>query len=228
MQKKTNYTPSKGELFIEEYLDKLRIEYKVQFKINDLKGDNSTYRIADFYLPKLGFYVEYFGMYNNSKTDRERYIFKRDLYIKNRKPTIFIYPEDLGILDYVFHVEVKRLFGYNIYHDRKKYLRYSLNRYLMNILNISFYHDRKKYLRYSLNRYLHVGNPLKIFQAFFLYVLGVIFTSLNIGLQEVFSKILGYTCFLVALAYFYKFLMNFIYSVNLKDILGFVTLKNLK
>tara|TARA_R110002012_G_scaffold263456_1_gene446319 strand:+ start:160464 stop:161078 length:615 start_codon:yes stop_codon:yes gene_type:complete len=204
MQKKTNYTPSKGELFIEEYLDKLRIEYKVQFKINDLKGDNSTYRIADFYLPKLGFYVEYFGMYNNSKTDRERYIFKRDLYIKNRKPTIFIYPEDLGILDYVFHVEVKRLFGYNIYHDRKKYLRY------------------------SLNRYLHVGNPLKIFQAFFLYVLGVIFTSLNIGLQEVFSKILGYTCFLVALAYFYKFLMNFIYSVNLKDILGFVTLKNLK
>ena len=204
MQNNTNYTPSKGELFIEDYLANSRIEYIEQFKIIDLKGDTSNYRIADFYLPKLGFYVEYFGMYNNSKKDRERYVFKRDLYIKNRKPTIFIYPEDLGILDYVFHTEVKRLFRYKIYHDRKKYLRY------------------------SLNRYFNVGNPLKIFIAFFLYVMGIIFTQINIGLQEGFSNILGYTCFLVALVYLYKFIMNFLFFVNLKEILGFVTLKNLK
>ena len=92
MQDKTKNIPSKGELFIEDYLSNSSIDYIAEYKINDLKGDTSNYRIADFYLPKLGFYVEYFGMYNNSKKDRERYVFKRDLYIKNRKPTIFIYP----------------------------------------------------------------------------------------------------------------------------------------
>jgi hypothetical protein len=205
MQKTKKREPSKGELFIEDYLAESRIEYKEEFRINDLKEDTSEYRIADFYLPKLGFCVEYFGMYNNSKKDRERYVFKRNLYIKNRKPTIFIYPEDLGILDYVFHTEVKRLFRYKIYHNRKKYLRY------------------------SLNRYINVGNPLKIFTAFFYYIMAVIFYYTDVGeLREGVGTTLGIICYFISMFYVWQFIMNFILFVNLKEIFGFVTLKNLK
>lgn len=204
MHEKTNNPPSKGELFIEDYLANSRIDYLAEYKITDLQGDTSNYRIADFYLPKLGFYVEYFGLYNNSKKDRERYVFKRDLYIKNRKPTIFIYPEDLGILDYVFHTEVKRLFRYKIYHDRKKYLRY------------------------SLNRYINIGNPLKILFALYFYFMGVLLNYKDLGFNEGFSTVLGYTFYFAALVYLKQFIFNFISFVNPKEILGFVTLKHLK
>jgi len=143
-------------------------------------------------------------MYNNSKKDRERYVFKRELYIKNRKPTIFIYPEDLGILDYAFHTEVKRLFRYKIYHDRKKYLRY------------------------SLNRYFNVGTPLSMFMALYFYFIGIVLINKNLGINEVFSNVLGYLSYLAALVYLKQFIFNFLSFVNLKEILGFVTLKNLK
>jgi len=37
MQDKTKNTPSKGELFIEDYLHNSNIDYKIEYKINDLK-----------------------------------------------------------------------------------------------------------------------------------------------------------------------------------------------
>lgn len=127
-----SYKPTTGEDFLENFFFESRIKYRTQVKINDLKGDDKNYRIADFYLPRLGFYVEYNGLYNKSKEQRERYDFKTKVLIKNRKPTIFLKPEDLGIIDHVFHSNVKRLFGYEIYYSRWKFFRYSMNRYFLH------------------------------------------------------------------------------------------------
>lgn len=197
--------PPKGELYIEDYLGLSNIEYKSQYKINDLKGDTANHRVADFYLPNLGFYVEYHGMYNETKVDRERYKWKNKIYISNKKPTVFLYPHDLGILDYAFHTEVKRLFGYKIYHDRRKYLRYSLNRYL----NIG----KPTYLLLAINQYL---------------IAIVLFYYENLGLDKNAQLFFAIVSSLIAAVYFYKFIMNLLFFISFKAILGFVNLKELK
>jgi len=196
--------PSKGELYIENYLFESNIKYEQEYKINDLKGDKSNYRVADFYLPRLGFYVEYYGLYNKSDRHKFEYDYKSKVYINNRKPTIFLYPEDLGILDYSLHSEIKRLFGYKIYHNKWSYFRYSANRYFIK------------------------GKPLYFLGALYFYVLGVIIGGFDLGINEGFRIILGYSSYVVALMFMWKFIRDFLHHIHLKEILGFVKLKNLK
>ncbi len=121
-----------SEQFIAYFLDDLKIKYNPQVKIEDLKNDTKSYRIADFYLPKYKVYLEYLGQWNNTKEDRDRYKEKMRVYSRNNIPCIYIYSDNLGIMDYIFHIRLekelkkfkldKQLFRYrlsNLYDDKK-------------------------------------------------------------------------------------------------------------
>jgi hypothetical protein len=95
--------PSEGELFISEYLKAKNISFEREVRLNNLKFDeNFKYRDADFFLKKYGIYIEFNGRWNNSKEDRVRYRVKKEVYRKNNLPCIYLYPENLGIIDFVF------------------------------------------------------------------------------------------------------------------------------
>jgi len=93
---------SEGENFISDYLRSEKIKFDTQVRIYDLKNDTKKYRDADFYLPNLKVYIEFNGMWNVSKEDRERYRLKKKVYFTNNIPCIYLYPENLGIIDYCF------------------------------------------------------------------------------------------------------------------------------
>lgn len=98
-----NKNPSEGELFISEYLKFTGITFEREVRLNNLKYDpDYKYRDADFYLKKYGVYIEFNGRWNNSKEDRVRYRVKKEVYRKNNVPCIYLYPENLGIIDFVF------------------------------------------------------------------------------------------------------------------------------
>jgi hypothetical protein len=102
MKKKVR-DPSEGELFISEYLKFTGVTFEREVRLNDLKYDDSyKYRDADFFLKKYGVYIEFNGRWNNSKEDRVRYRVKKEVYRKNNVPCIYLYPENLGIIDFVF------------------------------------------------------------------------------------------------------------------------------
>ena len=108
------YKPSEGELFIEDFFKNYEIKYKSQIKIENLKGDTASYRVADFYLPKYKVYIEFLGQWNTSE-NKERYKLKKDLYFKNKIPCVYLYPENLGILPFVFDRRIQKVlsdFGY--------------------------------------------------------------------------------------------------------------------
>jgi hypothetical protein len=95
--------PSEGELFISEYLKFKNISFEREVRLNNLKYDDDfKYRDADFFLKKYGVYIEFNGMWNNTKEDRVRYRVKKEVYRKNILPCIYLYPENLGIIDFVF------------------------------------------------------------------------------------------------------------------------------
>ena len=103
MNMKNIKEPSEGELFISEYLKAMDISFKREVRLNNLKfDDNFKYRDADFFLKKYGVYIEFNGRWNNSKEDRVRYRAKKEVYRKNNLPCIYLYPENLGIIDFVF------------------------------------------------------------------------------------------------------------------------------
>lgn len=100
--KKAN-EPSEGELFISEYLKFKNISFEREVRLHHLKYDNDfKYRDADFFLKKYGVYIEFNGRWNNTKEDRLRYRVKKEVYRKNNVPCIYLYPENLGIIDFVF------------------------------------------------------------------------------------------------------------------------------
>jgi hypothetical protein len=95
--------PSEGELFISEYLKSKNISFEREVRLNNLNFDeNFKYRDADFFLKKYGVYIEFNGRWNNSKEDRVRYRVKKEVYRRNNLPCIYLYPENLGIIDFVF------------------------------------------------------------------------------------------------------------------------------
>jgi hypothetical protein len=94
---------SEGELFIGEYLKFKNIAFESRIKFNNLKHDDDfQYREADFFLKKYGVYIEFNGRWNNTKEDRVRYRVKKEVFRKNNLPCIYLYPENLGIIDFVF------------------------------------------------------------------------------------------------------------------------------
>lgn len=126
---KKKKTPSEGELFILEYLKFMKIDFEREVKLTHLKyDDHCTYRIADFYLKKYKVYLEFNGRWNNNKEDRIRYRTKKEVYKKNKLPCIYIYPENLGIIEFVFP---KRLIEVFKYHSLKKeLLKFQFKRFI--------------------------------------------------------------------------------------------------
>jgi hypothetical protein len=98
---------SEGEEFLRDYFKKENITFREQQTIEGLQNDKATHRVADFYLPQFGVFVEYFGQWN-IESERERYRIKRKVYLNNQVPCIFLYPENLGIIEYIFP---KRMLG---------------------------------------------------------------------------------------------------------------------
>lgn len=123
-----NHTPSEGELFIAEYFKKEKISFQTEVPINGLYNDSKSHRRADFYLPNYKCYVEFYGRWNNTKEDRERYREKKQVFFQNNIPCVYLYPENLGIIDFSFNRRLTDVL--KKYTLRKELFRYRLWRFL--------------------------------------------------------------------------------------------------
>ena len=118
--------PTSEEEYLINSLELWGIEFEREVKISNLKGDTKSYRIADFYLPEYKLYIEYFGMYNSTKEVRIQYDKKAQVYISNGIPTIFLYPHELGFLEYAFHKKILKVL--KVFNFKKELSQYKKNR----------------------------------------------------------------------------------------------------
>lgn len=188
MKKKIELTSE--EKLVEYYLMNSRIKYETQKKIDFLKGDNKKFRVVDFYLPRLNVYVEYFGMYNSTKLIREEYDKKAQIYIKNDVPTVFIYPHELGFLDYSFNSKI------------------------LSVLRLKKFVKTKRILRYKLNRFYQKGSLKVLFSTLFFLYLIIVFNSVETGLTDEMNALMILISIVSFLIYFARFLdrlINYFY-----------------
>lgn len=114
---------SEGEEYIADFLDSENIKYEAQARIHALKNDLKQHRDADFYLPQYEVYIEFFGQWN-IESQKPRYRDKKKIYKLNKIPCVILYPENLGIIEYVFH---KRLINeFKKYKLKNALLKYRL------------------------------------------------------------------------------------------------------
>ncbi|MCH3883955.1 hypothetical protein [Tenacibaculum aquimarinum] len=131
--------PSEGEFFIGEYLKSQDISFETEVILNSLKNDVKSHRKVDFYLPKLKIYIEFYGQWNNTKEDRERYRIKKRVYRENNIPCVYLYPENLGIIDYCFSNRLVKVLEKN--NLKKELLKYRFKR---------LYNDRGNLFGFSI------------------------------------------------------------------------------
>lgn len=93
---------SEGEEFIRDFLDEQGITWKSEKELRNLKGDSKSFRVADFYLPKFGLYIEFLGHWNTNAEHRLRYTEKMRTYYQNGVPCVYLFPENLGTLEHSF------------------------------------------------------------------------------------------------------------------------------
>ena len=107
LQKEDEIKPfTEGEEIIARFLDDLDIKWEL-ITITNLQSDNSAYRKPDFYLPKFDMCIEFFGRWNTSEKEKERYREKKRIYELNNIPCIYLYPENLGILAQLFFMRIE-------------------------------------------------------------------------------------------------------------------------
>ncbi len=121
---KKDYAASEGEEIIKEFLEENNIKFEREAKIKNLKYDYTAYRVADFYLPQYKVYIEFLGQWNHPE-HKSRYKQKMTVYHKNNIPCVYFYPDNLGILNFVFRSRLKgtlkkhrltfQLFRYNMH-----------------------------------------------------------------------------------------------------------------
>ncbi len=99
---------SEGEQFISEFLEENRVDFNREVKLTNLVSDSVPYRIADFFLPQYKVYIEFFGRWNTSEEHKKRYREKRKVYEENKIPCIYLYPENLGILNFLFERRLRQ------------------------------------------------------------------------------------------------------------------------
>lgn len=136
---KSELRMTEGEEYIKEFFEIKKIQYKSQQPINGLINDSKSHRVADFYLPKYKIYVEFFGQWN-VENQKERYREKRKVYWDNKIPCVLLYPENLGILDYIFeHRMIYILKFYKLKSELRRY-RYKIFRHdiSQNIIYLVF------------------------------------------------------------------------------------------
>lgn len=135
---------SEGEKYIAEYLKSERIKFKQEVPIVNLKGDTKNHRRADFYLTNYKVYIEFYGRWNNTKEDRERYSEKKKVFYNNRVSCVYLYPENLGIIDFSLSQRLKKelnkrgrkkeLFFYNL----KRFMKLEERRLFIIVLLFGF------------------------------------------------------------------------------------------
>lgn len=103
-----DYLPSEGEEFLIEFFKEQNIKFEPEKEISGLINDTTKFRKADFYLTKYHMYVEFLGQWN-VEGERARYIEKMETYSLNNKPCIFLYPENLGIIEHVFDKRIQKV-----------------------------------------------------------------------------------------------------------------------
>ncbi len=112
---------SEGEEYIADYLKQVNIKYIQQSRITNLTGDTYQFRVADFYLPDYKVYIEFEGLYNNPE-HKKNYQEKSKIYSNNNIPCVYIFPENLGFIEFAFDKRIQK--------EMKKYnLTKELNRY---------------------------------------------------------------------------------------------------
>lgn len=92
---------TEGEKIIEIFLEMQGIKFEREFEINGLEGDTKRCRRADFYLPRYKVYLEFLGGWNHPEY-RALYNEKKDIYELNEIPCVYIYPDNLGTLEFIF------------------------------------------------------------------------------------------------------------------------------
>ena len=125
--------PSSEEKYIAAFLKSIGIKFIPEFQTPRLSNDVKEFRRSDFYLPRLNIHVEYFGMYNSSKEKRQEYDLKAEIYIKNNLPSVFLYPHELGFLDYAFHSKTIKVLKLKKFYSRRRLFTYRLNRFMNKI-----------------------------------------------------------------------------------------------
>jgi hypothetical protein len=161
---------SEGELLIEEYFGEAGIDFQAEVKIEHLKGDNIPYRKADFYLPKYKTYVEFLGRWN-VESSKKAYREKQRIYEQNKIPCVYLYPDNLGILNSIFRKRLKdALIKYNL---KKQLLRLKWDlfqeKYLSNliILIVLIFIVPYWYFKVALGAYLFYSLYVAIKSTFF-------------------------------------------------------------
>lgn len=120
---KKKFSSSEGEELIKEFLEEKGIEFKQEKKILNLKGDYADYRVADFYLPRYKVYIEFLGRWNIEE-NRAKYQKKKEIYEKNNIPCVYLYPDNLGILEFIFRRRVRDVLKK---HSELKFQRFKNN-----------------------------------------------------------------------------------------------------
>ena len=102
-----------GEDFIADFLDEKVIKFKRYPKIEGLSDDDRFFREADFYLQEYKVYVEFLGQWQNPE-HQKRYRQKMAVYAKNRIPCVYLWPDNLGTLEWILNRRIKEvLLKYN-------------------------------------------------------------------------------------------------------------------
>ncbi len=177
---------SSEEIFIADFLENKGIKFEKEVILNNLKDDIKAYRRVDFHLPKLGIYLEYFGQYNSNKERRDDYDFKAKLYFKNNIPTVILYPHELGIIDYKFHVKILKVFKNKKFNLSKQLFKYRMNRYVGHVADDN--------------------GSLKTFVFSAVIILGII--NLKTGLEGEFLAVIFIVCFVLSVFSILEILMD--------------------
>ena len=124
---KKKFSSSEGEELIGEFLEEKGIKFEPEKKVPNLKEDYADYRVADFYLPEYKTYIEFFGRWNIEK-NKVKYQKKKEIYEKNNIPCVYLYPDNLGILEFIFRKRIRNVLKK---HPELKFQRFKYN---LNIL----------------------------------------------------------------------------------------------
>jgi hypothetical protein len=161
---------TEGEKFISEFLDDKKIKFRKQALIEGLYDDSKCHRVADFYLPKYKIYIEYNGQWN-LEPQKERYLEKRKAYIKNQIPCVFLYPENLGIITYIFPNRM-------VYVMKKYKMEKELKKYRWKMFKDSNLHRLLALLFFAF--LIAISNPWNSNKGLVVAGLGGLFYQLNL------------------------------------------------
>src|SRR3989344_7583189 len=100
---------SAGEDLIADFLEESSIKFKRYYKLPILEGDDKAFREADFYLPEYKVYIEFLGKWNDPEHQRE-YRKKMAIYDKNGIHCAYIFPDNLGTLDWMLRRRLRETF----------------------------------------------------------------------------------------------------------------------